>query len=261
VISDAENHPGRRLVSPIDASLAAPFIDSTLHRQRTNIDNTYLTYYYSGELVALVLDLMIRGRSNGTRSLDDVLKRMYDEFYVKSPNATYYLKGRGYTVEDFVRVLSEVAGTDMSGFYERHIRGAEPLPYAEAFAAVGLNLVKTPYRQEYTAGIVLDPADRQNLRLGVSVNGSPAERAGLQQGDILLTIGGVPVDRGNWRSVLYRYPAGERVTVQVQRFRQTVARVLEIGQIDVFSYRFEEIPNASSDARARRAAWLAGPTN
>ena len=34
------------------------------------------------------------------------MRRMYDEFYLKSPNATYYLRGRGYATEDFERVAS-----------------------------------------------------------------------------------------------------------------------------------------------------------
>jgi predicted metalloprotease with PDZ domain len=62
---------------------------------------------------------------------------------VKAPNASYYLKGRGYTEEDFVRVLSQVTGSDMQNFYDRYIRGVDPLPYDAALAVVGLRLAKT----------------------------------------------------------------------------------------------------------------------
>ncbi len=33
----------------------------------------------------MVLDLIIRGKTNGRASLDDVMRRMYEEFYLKSP--------------------------------------------------------------------------------------------------------------------------------------------------------------------------------
>src|SRR6185436_12133563 len=122
-------------------------------------------------------------------SLDDVLRQMYDEFYLKSPNATYYLKGRGYTQEDFLRVLSDVAGTNMSGFYDRYIRGVEPLPYDEAFAAVGLRLLRTPLGNS-SSGITINGNDRRNLSLGSLRSGSAAQEAGLQEGDVLLSIGG-----------------------------------------------------------------------
>jgi predicted metalloprotease with PDZ domain len=138
-----ENSPGVRLMSAVDASLAAPFIDGSVHRQRTNLANTSVSYYLKGELVGVVLDLTLRKLTNGRRSLDDVFTRLYDELYVKSPNATYYLKGRGYTEDDFVRVMTDVAGTNMREFYNRYIRGVEPLPYDDAFAAVGLRLAKS----------------------------------------------------------------------------------------------------------------------
>ena len=128
-IANVENEPGNRLMSAVDASLAAPFIDGAMHRQHTNLDNTTVSYYTKGELIGLVLDLTLRTRTTGRRSLDDVLKQMYEEFYLKAPNASYYLRGRGYTQADFVRVLSGVAATDMSGFYERYIRGIDLLPY------------------------------------------------------------------------------------------------------------------------------------
>src|SRR5712692_10376803 len=141
-ITEVENSPGSRLMSAEESSLSAPFIDDAVHAQQTNLANTSISYYPKGEVLGLVLDLLIRGKTNGKASLDDVMRRMYDEFYLKSPNATYYLRGRGYKNEDFERVTSEVAGTDMSDFFKRYVRGVEPPPYEEAFAQVGLRFVR-----------------------------------------------------------------------------------------------------------------------
>src|SRR5204862_2697110 len=98
-ISTIENAPANRLMSAEASSMAAPFIDGAQQKQRTNLSNTSLSYYLKGELIALNLELLIRGWRPGQRSLDDVMRRAYDEFYVKSPKATYYLKGRGYSLE------------------------------------------------------------------------------------------------------------------------------------------------------------------
>ena len=89
-----------------------------------------------------MLDLLIRGRSHGRASLDDVMRRAYEEFYLKSPNESYYLKGRAYTVEDFERVASETAGSDLSDFFRFHVYGTVPPPYEEALAYVGLRLTR-----------------------------------------------------------------------------------------------------------------------
>jgi predicted metalloprotease with PDZ domain len=256
-IGDVENAPGVRLMSAEDASLFAPFMDAEVYNQQNNFSNTTVSYYTKGELIGLILDLTIRERSGGRRSLDDVFKQMYDEFYVKAPNASYYLKGRGYTQEDFVRVLSIVAGTDMSGFYDRFIRGVETLPYDDAFAAAGLRLIRTP-RGNSSSGITIDGNDRQSPRVGALRAGSAAQEAGLQEGDLLVSIGGARVSRDNWNSLLARYRPGERITIQVQRFRKTVELVLELREPELLNYRLEEIPAVSDSVKKLRNSWLTG---
>ena len=255
-VETIENSPANKLMSAEASSMAAPFIDSALHRQRTNLGNTSLSYYLKGELIALNLDLLIRNWTRGQRSLDDVMRRAYDEFYVKSPNASYYLKGRGYTIEDFARITSEVAGRDMTDWFAKYVRGVEPLPYEDALSGVGLRLVKAPQSQPYTAGIVIDRDDRQALRLGSLQSDSAAEHAGLQQGDVLLWLGGTPVARDNWAATLNRYKQGDRIPITVRRFRRTMELTLQLGPPELYEYRIEEIPNASAEAKRLRAAWL-----
>src|SRR5262245_7727513 len=257
-IGTIENSPAARLMSAEASSMAAPFIDAAVQRQRTNLRNPSLSYYLKCELIALNLDLLIRGWTRGQRSLDDVMRRAYDEFYLKSPKESYYLKGRGYSIEDFARVISDVAGRDVTDWFAKYVRGVEPLPYDEALSAVGLRLVKSPASQPYTAGIVVDRDERQSLRLGALRTDSPAERGGLQQGDILLSIGGITVSRENWMSVLNRYKQGDRISATVRRFRRTVELSMELGAPDLFDYRIEEIPNASAQMKMLRAAWLGG---
>jgi predicted metalloprotease with PDZ domain len=257
-ITDVEDSPAVKLMSADASSMAAPFVDRALYRDRTNLDNTSLSYYLKGELVALNLDLLIRGKSNGQHSLDDVMRTAYDDFYLKSPPATYYLKGRGYTIEDFAGVVSRIAGTDMSGWFAKYVHGVERLPYDESLAAVGLRLVKTPANQPYTAGIALDRRDFQSARLGTLRTGSPAEEGGLQEGDILVSIGGTQVSRSNWLAVLNRYKQGDRVPVTIRRFRRTQDLTVQLGPPDEYEYKIEEVPNASKEARQLRAAWLDG---
>jgi predicted metalloprotease with PDZ domain len=255
-IATVENSPGSRMMSAEASSMAAPFIDGALHRQRTNLPNTSVSYYLKGELIALNLDLLIRGWTKGQRSLDDVMRRAYDEFYVKSPNASYYLKGRGYTIDDFARVVSEIAGRDMTDWFARYIRGVEPLPYDEALSVVGLRLMKSPASQPYNAGITLDRDAGQALRLGALRTDSPAERGGLQQGDVLLSIGGNNVSRDNWLGVLNRFKPNERIPVTVRRLRRTMELTIELGEPEIYDYRIVEAPNVSTPMKTLRDAWL-----
>src|SRR6266436_1848181 len=128
-ITGLDNAPGSRLMSAEESSLIASFIDDALHAQHTNLENTSISYYPKGELIAMVLDLLIRGKTHGKATLDDVMRRMYEEFYLKSSNNSYYLRGRGYTPEDLERVASSVAGFDLHDFFGRYALRTEMLPY------------------------------------------------------------------------------------------------------------------------------------
>jgi predicted metalloprotease with PDZ domain len=149
-IDGLDDTPGSRMMSAEESSLVAPLIDGACHVQQTDIRQTSVSYYDKGEVIALVLDLLIRGRTQGRASLDEVMRRAYKEFYLDSPQATYYLRGRGYTIEEFQRVAQDAAGFDLADFFARYVRGVEPLPYEEAFAQVGLRLIPagTTYRIE-----------------------------------------------------------------------------------------------------------------
>jgi predicted metalloprotease with PDZ domain len=257
-ITGIENAPGSQLMSAEDSSLSAPFLDDAPHAQRTNLANTSVSYYPKGELIGLVLDLMIRGKTNGKASLDDVMRRMYDEFYLKSPNASYYLRGRGYTTEDFERVASEVIGSDMSGFFRRHVRGVEILPYDEAFAFLGLYLAREQARQPFNAGIGIDWENKDSLTIGVVRAKSPAEEAGLEEGDEIISLGKKNIAREAFLVSLSRYKQGDRIPITVKRDKRTIQTTLLLGAPERFEYRIMERRDATREQKALRAAWLKG---
>jgi predicted metalloprotease with PDZ domain len=256
-VAEIENALGSHLMSAEESSLLAPFLDEAPHAQQTNLANTSISYYSKGELIGLVLDLLIRGQSQGKASLDDVMRRMYDEFYLKSPNATYYLRGRGYTSEDFQQVASEVSGSDLNDFFQRYVRGVEVLPYDEALAYVGLHLVREPARQPFNAGIGID-WEKSTLTIDSVRNDSPAEAAGLQEGDEIVSLGRKNVSRENWLVALARFKQGDRVPIEVKRDRRTMQTAIVLREPERFEYRIEERKDATAKQKALRQAWLKG---
>ncbi len=256
-ITEIENSPGSKLMSAEESSLVAPFIDDAPHAQETNLANTSISYYPKGETVGVVLDLLIRGKTRGRASLDDVMRQMYDEFYLKSPAASYYLRGRGYTAEDFTRVVSEVTDSDLSDFFRRYVRGVETLPYEEAFAQVGLRFV-TEARLPVAVGITGDESETQVFKISQVRPDSPASQAGLDVGDVITSFGGTKLSPGNFVKTISRYKPGDRVVLTVQRAQRTMQLTLTLGTPQILNYRIEENPNASAEAKALRAAWLNG---
>ena len=256
-ITEVENSSGSKLMSAEESSLVAPFIDDAPHAQQTNLANTSISYYPKGETIGVVLDLLIRGKTHGKASLDDVMRRMYDEFYVKSADATYYLRGRGYTAEDFTKVVSAVTGSDMSEFFRRHVRGVETLPYEEAFAQVGLRFV-TEARLPVAVGISGDENEAEVFKISQVRPDSPASEAGLDVGDVITSFGGTKLSPANFIKTISRYKPGDRVVLAVERGQRTMQLTLTLGPPQILNYRIEESGNASAEAKALRAAWLSG---
>ena len=220
--------------------------------------NTSISYYPKGELIGFVLDLLIRGKTNGRASLDDVMRRMYDEFYLKSPKATYYLRGRGYTTEDFQRVAQEVAGFDLSNFFARHVRSVDLLPYDEALSYMGLRLNKSLAHEPYNAGMAMGAGASRGVVVAYVRNGSAAEDAGLQEGDQVTSLGGKSVAPDNWLKQLARYKKGDRVPVVLKRDRRTIQTTIVLGAPERYEYRIEERTDGTAEQKALRAAWLKG---
>jgi predicted metalloprotease with PDZ domain len=167
-VSRVEGAPGSRVMSAEESSLLASFIDRAAHQQSTNFPAVSVSYYPKGETLALALDLLLRARTRGRASLDDVMRRAYREFYLESRKDSYYLRGRAYTVEEFERVASAAAGFDLSDFFARHVRGVEPPPYEEGLAAHGLRFADAPR----------EPSGRRaTYRIEEDKNAAPEARA------------------------------------------------------------------------------------
>ncbi|HEX6728570.1 MAG TPA: PDZ domain-containing protein [Pyrinomonadaceae bacterium] len=257
-ISEIENAPGSKLMSAEESSLSAPFIDDAPHAQLTNLENTSISYYPKGQLIGMVMDLLIRGRSKGRSSLDDVMRRMYEEFYLKSPNASYYLRGRGYTTDDVEQMVSKVAGFSFEDFFKRYIRNTEVLPYDEALAYVGLRLNKSTSRNPHDGGMTIDFEEPDSPRIENVRPNSAAEDSGLQIGDEIVELGGRKLRSESWRSTLSRYKPGDSVPITVRRDRRVIKANLVLGQPDQFNYEIVERPDATSEQKALRVAWLTG---
>ncbi len=191
-----------RLVQPLSESSFDAWIK--LYRQDANSSNSQMSYYLKGEMVSLLLDLLIRRRHDNQRSLDDVLRQMWEQF--GKPEI-------GFTPEALQAVIETVADRDLTDFFQRYLHGLEELPFNEYLAPFGLSLIaeatddKPPH-----LGITVRAERDQVVIKGVEA-GSPAERAGLSAGDELLAIDQFRVTADQLDERLRNYQPGAIVTL------------------------------------------------
>ncbi len=132
------------------------------------------------------------------------------------------------------------------------------LPYEEALAPFGLALIREQARQPFNAGITVDWRNKESLTIGSVRNNSPAEDAGLEEGDEIISLGKKKIDRENFLVSLARFKQGDRVPITVKRNRRTIQASLVLGPPERFEYRIEERKDATPQQKALREAWLNG---
>lgn len=148
------------------------------YRPNENSGNSTVSYYTKGAAVGAVIDMTIRKNTNGKYSLDDVMKAMYDLYAVKL--------NRGYSDNEFIAMVSKLAGNDMKLFFEKYVYGTEILPFEAALKAVGCEIVNTNLIATKTyLGVVV--ASGKNTITTVDRN-SPAWTAGLNVSDEIIGI-------------------------------------------------------------------------
>jgi predicted metalloprotease with PDZ domain len=138
------------------------------------------------------------------------------------------------------------------------VRGVEVLPYDEALAYVGMHLVREQAREPFNAGIGVDWGKPGPLTIGSVRNDSPAEDAGLQEGDEIISLGRKNVSRENWLMALARYKQGDRIPIVVKRDRHTIQTAIVLREPERFEYKIEERKDVTQKQKALRATWLKG---
>ena len=248
--------PARKYRSVEDMSRMAPFVDVAAITDRTNLDNTFISYYTWGEAIALALDLSLRERSGGAITLDDYMRALWVKFG-KPSGAAEGLVARPYTTADARECLAEVAGDSAFAdeFFARYVQGREVADYAALLARAGL-LLRQRNAGRAWIGALQFRSIRGSLHIArPTIEDTPAFAAGLDRDDELLLLDGEGVDAASRvDEILRRHKPGDQIKARIRR-RGVVS---DVTMTTVEDPTLELVPlDAPSPAqRALRAAWL-----
>jgi predicted metalloprotease with PDZ domain len=202
-------------IGEIENTIPFALEDASLNTWIHPKDGTEYSYYPKGSLAGLLLDITIRDASDNAKSLDTVLRELYE---------TTYRQGRGFTNADFWGAVSRAAnGRSFDDFSRRYIDGREPYPWDAALRTVGLRIQRDSAPR---IGVSTAPDAEGAVRVMDVSPGSAAAAAGVRVGDVMLKVGDVAVDDPNFGVKFRRQylgkPTGSPLPLTVKRGTETV---------------------------------------
>ena len=233
---------------PNNLSLADASVDLWLDGYKPGVPDRKVSVYHKGALAALLLDLTLRQLSGHARSLDDVMRRLYEEFGKT---------GIGYTEADYIRLVEEVAGRKMGAYFEKFIYGVEHLapPLDKVLHTVGCQLVMTKNTSvsEERFGFRTVVRDERTEVSGIWP-GSPATAA-LAVDDEIVAVNGRRMD-SNLQTLLSTGAPSYEISVFRQHRLVTVALAAVAGASFGPRYSVEKLTAAEATQREGFAKWL-----
>ncbi len=245
--------PGRLRQSAAESSFNAW---TKFYKQDENAANTIVSYYAKGCLIAACIDLKIRELTDSQQSLDDVMRRLWQECREQ---------GKGVEPDSIQQIVCKIAGNDLGAFLDEMIYGTGELPLPEVLESVGINVVQRVAKNAQDKGGKDAECDLPAVDLGAVlkdgeagltiqrvIEAGPAQRAGLSAGDQIIAIDGLKLNLGQFEKRLLLANPGD--AWQVHAFRRD-----ELNQFEVILQAAAAntcVLKITDQQQAARQAWL-----
>ena len=198
--------PGRNKQSLADSSFDAW---TKYYQADENTPNAVVSYYGKGALLALGLDLQIRAFSKNKKSLDDLMRLIWQRHGVTLD---------GISEDGLDNLVHELLGSDFSKTWadikSRYIFGTEDIPLQKWVSSKSI-LVKQK-TQSKLEKIKLQLGMRHTdvngwLKVTHVLDGGAAQLAGLAPGDLVASINGQRVTSGRLDKILSSLTEGQSI--------------------------------------------------
>ncbi|HIN81761.1 MAG TPA: M61 family peptidase [Chromatiales bacterium] len=251
---------GRHKQSLADSSFDAW---TKFYHQDENAPNAIVSYYTKGSLVALALDLTLRKVSEGKTSLDDVMRRLWAEYgQIDKPLADGEVEA----------ICSDIAGVDLSGFFEMAIRGYEDPDWSGLLAGFGIDMRLRSAQSDTDLGGRAKPQSDDGrvipwlgarlinaagqCKVANVFDSGPAQHAGISAGDIVLAMDGIKVIPASVDARIRTLEVGQHVDMHVFRRDELMQFSVTLNAAPQTTCALVVRDDVTDDVIAHRDDWL-----
>jgi len=258
-IAGSQRTPGR-LVQAFSESSFDAWIKA--YRSDENSVNTLFSYYGGGAVAGFLIDAKIQEVSDGTKSLDDVMRAAYERYSGLS----------GYTQAQFIALAGEVAGHDLTSWFDALVNQPNEFDYQPALDWYGLEFEqpKPPEKPAPGTPAANAPPDPPKGWLGAGTDDksgrltitqvrsdTPAATARLSVDDEIIAVEGLRVTHSQLDRRLEIYGAETKVDFLISRREQIMTIPVTLGLKPEETWRLKIRTDATDAQKARVTKWLA----
>lgn len=244
-INAVENRPGN-LIQTLKESSFDAWIKQ--YRPNENTNNSTVTYYTKGALIALLLDLEILQATDSKKSLNDVMRTMYQRYYKQ--------EDRGFTEEEFRAVAEEVAGESLASIFA-YTDAAMPIDYNQYFKYAGLELVDVS-TNEKRAGLGVRVINQDGKLIVNQINReSAAWNDGINVRDEIISINNKRISSNeDIENILRNMQIGDVLEVLISRDGILKTIPVTLGQDNSKRYMIMPLPQTNEKQNNIKKVWL-----
>lgn len=203
------SNSGNAKISPEKASLesnAAP----------GGLGNYSVSVHFQGEVLGAIIDLIIRDATNGKRTIDDVMRKMFRRFS----------RVKGFYGKDIEQTVKEICGCDVHSFFQSYVYNANTMDFSRYLKLIGqqVNVTWKPAVDDngkpmadyhmYIDRLVGD----SNFIIVITDPQSCWGKADLHTGDKIISINNMPVTNSRaFRNIQRTMQVGDKVSITVSR--------------------------------------------
>ncbi len=216
------------------------------YRTDENTPNVSASYYRQGAVLGTLLDLQIRKSTASAKSLDDVMRSVYQ---------STYKEGRGFTDEEFETACSEASQGSTEEIFARHVRAKEDIDFQRflGYAGLALQPKNTPDAPEGFLGIKVKT--NQGVTVVNRLFGSPAEAADLSAGDEIIAVEGLRMDAQRLPFYIANQKPGTEITIVYSRDGVLRATRAKLDEKPPFEFRIKKKEAAAPEEKDLYRSW------
>ncbi len=244
-LSRTESVPGMYVQNLAEASLDAWI---KYYRPNENSSNSQADYYTKGAAIGTLLDLWLIRESKGKSSLDDMMRDMYEEFYLK--------RNVAFTEEDVQKELKKRLGAKGYDFLRKYVYGLEHPDWSAEFETFGIKIAdRNVEGKAKTLGLRL-AANAGKVSVQAIPSNGPGWNSGLHVGDEIIAIGDRRMESPDLSQVLNAAAPGEKVSVLYSRGGKISVTEILVQAEPGKSFRLDWMEKVNPEQEKLRNAWL-----